>query len=82
MSDQANNLVTLPPGVTISPGVESSAIAPNQQNISGMKFTLTLPSGASTNVFVPYTLMKYRDQVEALFANRVNDINGVASIGQ
>jgi hypothetical protein len=47
-----------------------------------MKFTLTLPSGASTNVFVPYTLMKYRDQVEALFANRVNDINGVASIGQ
>lgn len=80
MSDQSNT-VTLPPGVAISPGRETTIVGANNQNIPGMNFTLTLPNTASTTVFVPYATMSYPDQVAQLFADRVAGINAITALG-
>jgi hypothetical protein len=77
----ANDAVILPPGVTVSPGRETSQAGPTGAIIQGMIFTLTLPNGAQTSVFVPYILMNNTADIEALFAQRVAQINGVASLG-
>lgn len=73
--------ITLPPGVAISPGRETSQIGPNNQTVPGMVFNLTLTSGAQTSVFVPYTLFAYPDQVAALFAGRVAGIQAITALG-
>lgn len=75
------NPVTLPAGVSVSPGRETVQSGPNSQNVQGMLFTLTLPNSAQTSVFVPYALMDYPDQVTALFAKRVAGINTVSNLG-
>lgn len=75
------NVVTLPPGTSISPGREGVQIGPNGQNVQGMNYTLTLANGAQSNVFVPYVLMTQLDLVSQMFADRVNQINAVASLG-
>jgi len=75
------NTVTLPAGVTISPGVESVQVGPTGQNVPGMKFNLTLANGSVTSVFVPYTLMRQPDVVSAMFAQRVADIQAVSNLG-
>ncbi len=80
MSDQSNS-ITLPAGVSISPGRETVQSGPNGQNVQGMLFTLTLPNSAQTNVFVPYVLMNYPSEVTKLFADRVAGINNVINLG-
>jgi hypothetical protein len=79
MSDPVT--VSLPPGVAISPGRETTQVGANNQNVSGMVFTLTLPNTAVTSVFVPYTLMAFPDQVSALFADRVAGIASITALG-
>lgn len=83
MSDQNANAVSLPPGVTISPGRETVQIMANNQNSQGMIFTLTLQNagGAQTSVFVPYALMNNADAVSKLFADRVAAIENIANLG-
>ena len=75
--------MTLPPGVAISPGRETTQIGPNNTNISGMIFTLTLPNQSTTTVFVPYALMTPANlpQIQQMFADRVAAINSVLSLG-
>jgi len=73
--------VTLPPGVTTSPGRETVQAGPTGAGIQGMLFTLTLPNSAQTSVFVPYAIMNQPAVVSEMFAKRVNDINGVTNIG-
>lgn len=80
MSDQSN-AVTLPPGVTILPGRETSQAGPTGSMVQGMLFTLKLPNGAETNVFVAYDLMRDPASVSAMFAQRVAAINAVANLG-
>jgi hypothetical protein len=75
------NQITLPAGVSISPGRETVASNSAGQNVQGMMFTLTIPGGAQTNVFVPYDLMQYPDQVSQLFATRVAGIQSVVALG-
>lgn len=77
----SNGAVTLPPGVTISPGRETVQTGPNGQAIQGMIFTLTLPNGAVTSVFVPYALMADTTAVSQMFAQRVAAIEGIAQLG-
>jgi hypothetical protein len=72
--------ITLPTGVGISPGRETVQSGPNGQNVQGMMFSLTIPGGAQTSVFVPYDLMQYPDQVTALFAKRVAGIQAVQAL--
>ena len=73
--------VVIPYGVSVSPGRETTQIGPNNQNVSGMSFTLTLPNTSTTSVFVPYAVMTNTDLVSQMFADRVNAINGVTSLG-
>ena len=75
-----SNAVTLPAGVSISPGRETTATGPNGQNVQGMMFTLTTVSGAQTTVFVPYDIMLYPDQVTAIFAKRIAGIQTVLNL--
>jgi len=74
--------VTLPAGVSISPGRETVQTGPTGTNVQGMLFTLTLVNGASTSVFVPYTLMDQTDVVASMFAQRIAAINAVSSLGR
>lgn len=80
MSDQSVTTVTLPPGVKISAGRETTQLGPNNQNIQGMVFNLTTIDGSQSSVFVPYTLFAYPNQVTALFANRVAGISAITSL--
>lgn len=81
MSDQSTPSINLPPGVAVSPGRETTQLGPNNQNVQGMIFNLTLSDGAVTSVFVPYTMMAYPDQVTALFAGRVSAISSITALG-
>jgi len=82
MSDSTgSNAIMLPPGVTISPGRETVQAGPTGAGIQGMLFTLTLPNGAQTSVFVPYSLMNQPEVVSQMFAQRVAAINGIANLG-
>jgi hypothetical protein len=76
----SGSTVNAPPGVVVSPGRETTQVGPTGAGIQGMNFTLTLPSGAMTTVFVPYSTMGYPDQVQALFQTRVDQINGIAAL--
>ena len=73
--------VPLPPGTTVSAGRETSQLSSNNVPIPGMLYTVTLPSGTTTSVFVPYTLMSNRAVVSQMIAQRVNDILGIESLG-
>jgi hypothetical protein len=73
--------VSLPPGVTIEPGRETVQTGPTGAPVQGMLFTLVLPSGAQTSVFVPYALMSNTEIVSQMFAQRVASINAVTSLG-
>lgn len=68
------NTVTLPPGVTVQPGRETSQTNPQGQVVQGMLFPITLPSGTTTTVFVPYAMIGDTNYVQALFEQRVNAI--------
>ena len=81
MSMPGDNAVILPVGVSVSPGRETVQAGPNGQNVQGMLFTLTLPNSAQTSVFVPYAIMSNASLVSQMFADRVNAINAVASLG-
>ena len=77
----SNNVVNLPPGVTVEPGRETVQTGPTGQPVQGMLFTLVLPTGAQTSVFVPYALMGNTDIVGQMFAQRVAAINAVTNLG-
>jgi hypothetical protein len=81
MSMPSSEVVKLPPGVSISPGRETSQLGPNNQNVPGLAFTLTLTNGTTSTVFVPYALMRNLPAVSQLFADRVEAINGVTTLG-
>ena len=81
MSMGSPNGVTLPAGVSIAPGRETTQAGPNGQNVQGMLFTLTLPNSAQSSVFVPYALMNYPQEVTKLFADRVAGIMNVTALG-
>jgi hypothetical protein len=77
----AGSAVNLPYGVQVSPGRETTQVGPSNVAVPGMNFTLTLPSGAMTTVFVSYAMMAYPDQVSALFAQRVAGIDSITALG-
>lgn len=81
MSTPANesNTVTLPPGVTVQPGRETSQVNGQGQVVQGMIFPITLPSGTTTTVFVPYTMIADTAYVQALFEQRVNAILSIGA---
>ncbi len=71
--------ITLPPGVKVAPGIETSGLNAQGQVIQGIKFGLTLKDGTITTVFVPYTLLDAGNwsAVDQLIRNRVNSIEAI-----
>ena len=71
-ADTQSSTVTLPPGVAIGAGRETTQTNSQGQVVQGMVFPITLPNMTTTTVFVPYSLLENTAQVEALFNARVN----------
>jgi hypothetical protein len=71
-SSYTNPAVTLPPGVTAGPARETSQTNQQGNVVQGVLVPITLPSGGTTTVFVPYSVLSNSAQVQALFDNRIN----------
>lgn len=73
--------VNLPAGVTVGPGRETSQLNAQGQVVQGMLFPVSLPGGATTSVFVPYSVLPNAAQVAALFNNRITALLGIPGQG-
>ena len=73
--------IVLPPGVSISAGRETVQTNAAGMAIQGMLFTVGLPSGTTTSVFIPYNLMTNRAEIARIIAERVDGINSVLNLG-
>lgn len=71
------NTVTLPPGVSIGAGRETSQTNNQGQVVQGMVFPITLPDGTQTTVFVPYATLHNPEMVQALFTTRINALMSI-----
>lgn len=67
----------LPPGVSVGAGRETSQLNAQGQVVQGMLFPVSLPGGATTSVFVPYSVLPTVAQVQALFTNRIDALLGI-----
>lgn len=75
---QPTTTITLPPGVTVGPGRETSQTNPQGQVVQGMLFPITLPNQTTTTVFVPYTQLQDLAYVQALFNTRIRSILAIS----
>ena len=73
--------VNLPAGVSVGPGRETSQLNAQGQVVQGMLFPVSLPGGATTSVFVPYSVLPNTAQVAALFNNRISALLGIPGQG-
>jgi hypothetical protein len=73
-TESASSPVTLPAGVAIGPGRETSQTNPQGQVVQGMVFPITLPNGSTTTVFIPYSQITNTQWVQEQFAQRVGSI--------
>lgn len=80
MSMTPDNAVTLPPGTTVAPGRETVQLSASGQQVQGMVFTITLATGATTTVFVPYPLLSNVAYVQQMIAERVAGINAISGL--
>jgi predicted aconitase with swiveling domain len=69
--------IQLPQGVTVQPGRETSQTNAQGAIVQGMLFPITLPSGSTTSVFVPYSVISNTSYVEGLIQARVNAIMAI-----
>lgn len=76
-TQQTPGTVTLPPGVKVQPGRETSQTSPQGVIVQGMLFPITLPSGSTTTVFVPYSQIDDTAYVQRLFSERVAAIQAI-----
>jgi hypothetical protein len=73
----AAQTLTLPDGVTLGAGRETSQANTQGQIVQGVLFPVTLGNGTVTSVFVPYGIMGNLAQVEALFLGRINGLTQI-----
>lgn len=69
--------LTLPPGWTIGPGRETGQTQANNQVLQGLSYSLTSPSGTTTSVFIPYSMINNLAQVQGLVDQRTSAINAI-----
>lgn len=77
LSTQGTTVVTLPPGVKVGPGRETSQLNELGEVTQGMVFPLTLANGGRATVFVPYSQITNPQIVTNLIAERVNAITAI-----
>ena len=73
--------ITLPAGVSVGPGRETSQLNAQGQVVQGMLFPVSLPGGSTTSVFVPYSVLPNAAQVAALFTNRITALLSIPGQG-
>ncbi len=71
----------LPAGVSIVAARETSQTGTNGAIVQGMAFTLQLPGGTTTTVFVPYATLHDTAAVAGLFAQRIAHIQSALNLG-
>lgn len=81
MSMSAANSVQLPPGVSVVGYRETSQSNGMGQVVQGLVFTLRLPSGGTTSVFIPNTNLSNTAAVAQAFAERVSQIESIVNLG-
>lgn len=69
--------ITLPPGVTIVPSRETTYVTPSGANEQGMQFSIRLARGATTSVFVPYSLLGQTEAIQQLIDERIAGITAI-----
>lgn len=69
--------VTLPAGVTIGPGRETSTVNAQGAVVQGMAFTVTTKDGSTTTVFIPYSEIHDTAKVQQTITARVNAISAI-----
>ena len=71
--------VQLPPGVTISPGRETSRQSPAGTVEQGLSFPLTLADGTLTSVFIPYSQIHNTQAVSDVINARIAAIRAITN---
>ena len=74
----ASSAITLPPGVRVGPGRETSQTDHQGMIVQGMVFPITLPSGSTTSVFVPYSQIHDTAAVKSLIDERVRAVMAIS----
>lgn len=69
--------ISLPAGVSIGAGRETTQTNSAGQVIQGTLFPITLANGTSSSVFVPNSALSNLAGVEKLFADRVNALQAI-----
>lgn len=69
--DSSAGKVTLPAGVKVGAGIETSAT--DEQGIvqQGVRFPITTPGGTKTSVFIPYSELGNTAKVQQVIGDRV-----------
>jgi hypothetical protein len=73
--------VVLPDGVTVGAGRETTQANPQGMIVQGMTYPVTLPSGTTTSVFIPYTDIENIPKVQAVFDARINALSAIPGQG-
>ncbi|HEY1716210.1 MAG TPA: hypothetical protein VGG07_25155 [Solirubrobacteraceae bacterium] len=76
-SSGSNAKITVPPGVSVGNGRETSQTNAQGQVVQGMVFSITTKGGSTTNVFVPYSEIHDTAAVGQLITKRVNAIDAI-----
>lgn len=76
----SNGVIALPPGVSIVARRETSQQGVNGAIQQGVSFTLQLPTGATTSVFVPYAVIGNTAAVALAFNNRIAQLSAIENL--
>jgi hypothetical protein len=84
MSSTSSDLATiqLPPGVTFAGWRETSQLGANGNVEQGIAFTLRLPEGGTTTVFIPHQFLNNTAAISAAFNRRLADIQSILGLAQ
>lgn len=72
-----SNTVTIPPGVTVQPGRQTSQTSGQGQVVQGTLYPIVLANGTTSSVFVPDSVLSNAAQVQALFENKINSLAAI-----
>jgi len=79
-TEQPVKLVKLPPGVSVQVQRETSAASPSGAIEQGMAFTIELPSGTTTTLFVPYRGLGNLDAIREQVIKRVTELQAIEAL--
>jgi len=73
----SGNTITLPAGVTVQPGRQTSVTTGQGQVVQGTLYPIVLANGTTGSVFVPTSVETQLPQVQALFENKIAALSAV-----